>query len=62
MKKALVVGGSNGIGLAIARYLSEEYNVTIIDKVQPESDILDQINFELFDLTNEDYSIWTYIY
>lgn len=58
MKKALIVGGSNGIGLAIAHCLSEEYSVTIIDKVQPSSNIIEKINYEPFDLTNEDYSIF----
>ena len=56
MKKALVVGGSNGIGLAIALCLSKEYSVTIIDKVSPSYDNLDNINYEQFDLTNDDYS------
>ena len=38
MKKALVVGGSNGIGVAITKNLIEKgYFVEIIDKVQPES-------------------------
>ena len=58
MKKALVVGGSNGIGLAIALCLSKEYCVTIIDKVSPSYDNLDNINYEQFDLTNDDYSIF----
>ena len=32
MKRAVVVGGSNGIGLSIALELSDRYDVTIIDK------------------------------
>ena len=39
MKKALVVGGSNGIGLAISKRLIDQgYYVIICDKVEP-SDI-----------------------
>ena len=41
MKKALVIGGSNGVGLAIARQLiSEGYFVEVIDKVEPEQGVL----------------------
>lgn len=40
MKKAVVVGGSNGIGLAITiRLISEGYHVIILDKSSPNSDI-----------------------
>lgn len=58
MKKALIVGGSNGIGLTIAHCLSEEYAVTIIDKISPSSGSLEKMTFEQFDLTDEDYSIF----
>ncbi|MBQ8050314.1 MAG: SDR family oxidoreductase [Bacteroidaceae bacterium] len=58
MKRALVVGGSNGIGLAIALCLSEEYDVTVIDKVAPEARWADRFRFEQFDLTCEDYSLF----
>ena len=38
MKKAVVVGGSNGIGLALAQNLSEKgYFVNILDRVEPDS-------------------------
>lgn len=58
MKKALIVGGSNGIGLAIALCLSHEYEIIIIDKVAPSSPAADKFHFEQFDLTDADYSIF----
>ena len=58
MKKALVVGGSNGIGLAIALCLSKDYEVTVIDKAVPEERWAGRFRFEQFDLTSEDYSIF----
>lgn len=57
-KKALVVGGSNGIGLAIALCLADEYDVTVIDKVAPDALVADRFHFEQFDLTHEDYSVF----
>lgn len=40
MKKAVVVGGSNGIGLAVARNLSKKgYFINILDRVEPDSSI-----------------------
>lgn len=44
MNKALVIGGSNGIGLAIARHLiSSGYYVSVLDREAPENGIL-QLN------------------
>lgn len=41
MKKAIVVGGSNGIGLAIAKKLMDkEYHVCILDMVEPDTSAL----------------------
>lgn len=41
MKKAVVVGGSNGIGLAITRVLIDGgYHVCILDRVQPDKKML----------------------
>ena len=58
MMKALVVGGSNGIGLAIAMCLKEKgYDVHIIDKADPDTRALG-LAFERFDLTSDDYSIF----
>ena len=63
MKRALVVGGANGIGLSIATELakrSECEKVYIVDKA-----ILDKAHdnakFEYcqFDLTNNDYSFFS---
>ena len=43
MKKAIVIGGSNGIGLAISKKLIEKgYYLDICDRSGPEEGILDQ--------------------
>ena len=55
---ALVVGGSNGIGLAIALTLSECGKVTIIDRVYPDVLLPSNINFISFDLQFDDYSVF----
>ena len=62
MKKALVVGGANGIGLSIATELanrSDVEKVYIVDKA-PLSEEFTNDKFEAyqFDLTHEDYSIF----
>ena len=58
MKKALIVGGSNGIGLAIAHCLADLYAVTIIDKCVPDPSVRERVAFEQFDLTQADFSIF----
>lgn len=35
-KKALVIGGSNGIGLAVVQQLKKTHQVTVLDLVSPE--------------------------
>ena len=46
MKKALIVGGSNGIGLAIGKVLAEKgWFLLICDRVEPESGILPEDAF-----------------
>lgn len=62
MKKALVVGGANGIGLSIATELANRTDVEkvyIVDKA-PLSEEFASGKFEAyqFDLTQEDYSIF----
>ena len=62
MRKALVVGGANGIGLSIATELANRTDVEkvyIVDKL-PLSDEYANGKFEFyqFDLTQEDYSIF----
>lgn len=62
MKKVLIVGGANGIGLAIAKVLSsldEVDRVFIVDKIPLALEFKeDKIASFEFDLTNSDYSIF----
>ena len=58
-QKALIVGGSNGIGLALAMRLVKEKSVLIVDKVEPDysqvpSDIKHLVSFRKFDLLFDD--------
>ena len=62
MKRALVVGGANGIGLSVATELAKRSDVEkvyIVDKAVLASDYYNS-KFETFqfDLTQEDYSIF----
>lgn len=62
MRKALVVGGANGIGLSIATELARSKDVEkiyIVDKTVVDTEFMNP-KFEsyLFDLTQEDYSIF----
>lgn len=62
MKRALVVGGANGIGLSIATELAKRVDVEkvyIVDKA-PLAEEFQNAKFEgfQFDLTNEDYSFF----
>ena len=58
MKKALIVGGANGIGLSVACTLQDYDQVIIIDKVKPDIALPRHICYEQFDLRNADYSIF----
>ena len=62
MKKILIVGGANGIGLSIAKILASRKNtkkVYIIDKITlAEVYKEEKIESFLFNLTSEDYSIF----
>lgn len=62
MKKVLVVGGANGIGLSIAKVLTAREDIEkiyIVDKAPLADEYRDDkiTSFE-FDLTNSDYSIF----
>ena len=62
MRKALIVGGANGIGLSIATELAKKQEIEkiyIVDKVTIQDDFTN-CKFEtfLFDLNNEDYSFF----
>ena len=55
MKKALVIGGANGIGLAMALLLAKEYEqVTIIDKVGSNMEMPNNVVIEIANLLNSD--------
>mgnify|MGYP002623006659 FL=1 len=58
MNDALIVGGSNGIGLAIALQLSGYDHIYVIDKTPPTLPLPGHISFEQFDLTADDYSVF----
>lgn len=62
MKRVLVVGGANGIGLSIAKVLTakdEIEKVYIVDKAELASEYHeDKIESYQFDLTSDDYSIF----
>ena len=62
MKKALVVGGSSGIGLSMAVILASRDSVEkvyIVDKAPVPIDCLtEKIEYHQFDLTSSDYSIF----
>ncbi len=62
MKNVLIVGGANGIGLSVAKVLTEREDVEkvyIVDKAPLEVAYQKpKIESFLFDLTNEDYSIF----
>ena len=62
MKRAIVAGGANGIGLGIAVELSKRNDIErvyIVDKAQPAvRNLSDKIECYQFDLTQEDYSFF----
>lgn len=62
MKRLLVVGGANGLGLAIATEMAqmpECEKVYIVDKAQVACEYMhEKFDCFQFDLTNEDYSIF----
>lgn len=62
MRTALVVGGANGIGLAIATELAKEEGVSkvyIVDRNMPQPEFHnDKFEYHIFDLNHSDYSIF----
>ncbi len=49
MKQAVIVGGSNGIGLAIARnFIQKGYHACILDRVEPASGVLPEGAFSYY--------------
>lgn len=62
MKRILIVGGANGIGLAIAKEMASQpqcENIYIVDKLPLADEYKEEkIESYLFDLTNHDYSFF----
>lgn len=59
MRKAVIVGGSNGIGLAISKCLvSQGYNLIILDLKEPEGCILpkNSYTYQYFNMLDYDYA------
>ena len=56
--RSLVVGGSNGIGLAVALTLAKDSHVFIVDRVKPDVELPANVEFIQFDLLSEDYSLF----
>ena len=57
MKRAIVVGGSNGIGLAIAKKLiADGYFVHIFDRTEPQKDSADPAGYEYIPCNLLDFS------
>lgn len=57
MRSALVLGGSNGIGLAVVQRLRKTHHVVILDLAEPMIENLNGITYEQFDVTQSDFSI-----
>lgn len=61
-KKAVVIGGSNGIGLAICKELLERgYNLEICDHMPPETGVLkkENVNYHFCDLLDFDEELYS---
>lgn len=57
MKKCLVIGGSNGIGLTIALELAKYvHSVTIVDRVEPDATLPSNTTYQCVNLLNNDFS------
>lgn len=61
MKKAVILGGSNGIGLAIALNLIERgYSLYIVDRSEPDSKYFTEKNIEYIKCDLKDFNIETF--
>lgn len=60
MKKAIIVGGSNGIGMAIALQLNGYDRIVIIDREMPDDRLRNKVcvEYEQFDLNSNDFSLF----
>lgn len=55
-KGALVIGGSNGLGLAVTMVLSQYCEVFVADKVVPAISVPSNVHYIVLDLISDDYS------
>lgn len=58
MKKAVIVGGANGIGLSLALNMKGYDLIHIIDKQTPDIALPSYIEYTQFDLCSADYSLF----
>ena len=59
MKNAVIVGGSNGIGLAIARvFIARGYHAVIVDRQAPEGLDMTQASYHACDLRDMDKGLF----
>ena len=62
MKRMLIVGGSNGIGLSIATEMAKNSDcekIYIVDRIKPADDLMNtKFKFYQFDLCNTDFSFF----
>ena len=57
MNKCLIVGGSNGIGLAIATQCAQvAQSVIIVDRVEPDGEMSANVTYRSMNLLNNDYT------
>ena len=55
MNKCLIVGGSNGIGLAIATQCAQvAQSVIIVDRVEPDGEMSANVTYRSMNLLNND--------
>lgn len=57
MKTALIIGGSNGIGLGIVNCMKDYDHIFILDMAIPDMNKDERISYERFDITSDDFSV-----
>lgn len=57
MKNAIVLGGSNGIGLSLAKNLEGYNKIYILDIIPPQASLSPNIEYHYFNLLDKDYTL-----